>query len=392
MFDREDYIKEIKQKERKKKYIYGAGKVAKIIYSICKSNNIMVEAFCVTEKDGNVDYIDTIPVIKFDNNINKESLIIIGVLEHGKCKVKEHILQFGKYDIIDLPDGILYTDNFYYTKRSNPAMEITPLVGCSINCKYCPQNAFLSAYYKNNKKRKKAMSLEEFKICLNKLPKNTLIEWAGFVEPFLNSESIDMMEYANKKGYKMTLFTTLEGLSAEQLDRVLNIPFKQVVLHTADSKGYANIPVNEHYKKMLKKVINATKCDGTVFVDSANCQSTPHHVVSEIVNGKIKIGCEMSDRAGNLENTDNMLKSACNKGRICCERADNIDHNVLLPDGTVVLCCNDFGMEHILGNLLQQNYDEIVKSKQMRLIKRGMNLDESIPILCRKCMYAKKIE
>ena len=76
----------------------------------------MVEAFCVTEKDGNVDYIDTIPVIKFDNNINKESLIIIGVLEHGKCKVKEHILQFGEYDIIDLPDGILYTDNFYYTK------------------------------------------------------------------------------------------------------------------------------------------------------------------------------------------------------------------------------------------------------------------------------------
>ena len=99
----------------------------------------------------------------------------------------------------------------------------------------------------------------------------------------------------------------------------------------------------------------------------------------------------MSDRAGNIDNAENKLKGGYNNGRICCERADNLDHNVLLPDGTVVLCCNDFGMEHVLGNLLNQDYCQILKSESMRQIKRGMNLDESIPILCRKCMYAKKI-
>lgn len=69
-------------------------------------------------------------------------------------------------------------------------MEITPLVGCSVNCKYCPQITFLSAYYKN---RKRAMSFEDFKICLDKITKNTLIEWAGFVEPFLNLYSHQSM-------------------------------------------------------------------------------------------------------------------------------------------------------------------------------------------------------
>lgn len=70
----------------------------------------------------------------------------------------------------------------------------------------------------------------------------------------------------------------------------------------------------------------------------------------------------------------------------------NLNHNVLLPDGTVVLCCNDFGMKHVLGNLLKEDYDSIISSEQMRLVKRGMNLDESLSILCRKCMFAKNLK
>lgn len=65
------------------------------------------------------------------------------------------------------------------------------------------------------------MSLEEFKICLEKLPLNTLVEFAGFVEPFLNEYSIDMMEYANQLGYRMTLFTTLVGLKLDDIHRIL---------------------------------------------------------------------------------------------------------------------------------------------------------------------------
>ena len=64
-------------------------------------------------------------------------------------------------------------------------------------------------------------------------------------------------------------------------------------------------------------------------------------------------------------------------------------YNVLLPDGTVVLCCNDFGMRHVLGNLLKNSYEDIIKSNELLQVKRGMNIDENIPIICRKCMYAK---
>lgn len=385
-----DCLREIKEKNSKV-YIYGAGKVGRIIHTYCKSMGIRVEAFCVTNIEQNLSNVDGLQVVKFGKTIEKNSVILIGVVEHGKKTIKEYIQEMGAYEVIDCPEGILYTDEFYHCKQQNPTMEITPAIGCSVNCKFCPQKLFLNEYYRENKDRKSHMSLDEFKIYLNKIPKNTLIEWAGFVEPFLNEESIDMMEYANEHGFVMTLFTTLVGLTEQGLERVLKIPFRQVVLHTADKDGYAHIPVTDEYLHLLKRVVESTKEDGTPFVDSANCQSVPHPEVVEITREKLRIYGEMSDRAGNLENADGILSGGDKKGRIYCERAVNINHNVLLPDGTVVLCCNDFGMRHILGNLLEDEYSQLMCSETMHEIKRGMHIDETLPILCRKCMYAKNI-
>lgn len=389
MFDKQQYVNNIKKYN--KVCIYGAGKIARNIYKICKESNINILAFYVTKKENNVDEIEGIPVIQFDEYVDKDILILLGVLEHGKRNIKNYILEYGSYNVLDVPDDILYIDDFYAEKRRNPTIEITPIVGCSVNCRYCPQGVFLSAYYKKNKNRKSKMSLDEFKICLDKLPTNTLIEWAGFVEPFLNSESIDMMEYANQKGFKMTLFTTLVGLSMDKLERVLKIPFKQVVLHTADVDGFANIPITSDYLNMLEIIVNYKKKDGTFFIDSANCQSQPHKKVLDVVDGKLKIYCELSDRAGNLKNNEDNLKETHVKGRICCERADELNHNVLLPDGTMVLCCNDFGIKHELGNLIKNEYLDIIHGNEMRKIKCGMNIDENVDILCRRCMYAKNV-
>lgn len=382
------YIDNVKYKNGKK-YIYGAGKVGQAIYHLCAENEIEIQGFCVTNTEQNESRIEDIPVIEFGSSIEENSVILIGVLEHGKSVIKEYINKYGNYQVVDCSDGILYTTQYHHNKMINPTLEITPAIGCSVNCKYCPQEVFLKEYFRKDNKRKKYMTLDDFKICIDKLPKNALIEWAGFVEPFLNNESIDMMQYAFEQGYEMTLYTTLIGLTKKKLMKIISMPFKQVVLHVADKDGYANIPVTDEYLELLEIIINAKKKDGTPFVDNANCQSEPHPKVLEKTKDKIRIYGEMSDRAGNLENKDNKLRGGEKCGRIYCERAVNLNHNVLLPDGTVVLCCNDFGMKHVLGNLLKEDYDSIISSEQMRLVKRGMNIDESLSILCRKCMFAK---
>jgi adenine C2-methylase RlmN of 23S rRNA A2503 and tRNA A37 len=73
------------------------------------------------------------------------------------------------------------------------SLEITTKIGCSNMCSYCPQQKIIRAY--NDKET--IMSLETFKICLDKVPKDVVIVFSGFCEPFLNPICIKMIKYAN---------------------------------------------------------------------------------------------------------------------------------------------------------------------------------------------------
>lgn len=48
-------------------------------------------------------------------------------------------------------------------------------------------------------------------------------------------------------------------------------------------------------------------------------------------------------------------------------------------------------MKHVLGNLLQQSYDEIMNGSEMQRLKQAINGDESIDVLCRGCSSATEI-
>ena len=43
-----------------------------------------------------------------------------------------------------------------------------------------------------------------------------------------------------------------------------------------------------------------------------------------------------------------------------CNCVEDLYHNVLLPNGNVSLCCEDYNLEHIIGNLFEEEYNEIV--------------------------------
>ena len=78
------------------------------------------------------------------------------------------------------------------------------------------------------------------------------------------------------------------------------------------------------------------------------------------------------------------------KGTIYCTRVNDVlNNNVLLPDGTVLLCDFDFGMQHVLGNLLEQSYEDIMKGHKMQQIVAALDND-NCELLCRKCNFAKR--
>ena len=61
-----------------------------------------------------------------------------------------------------------------------------------------------------------------------------------------------------------------------------------------------------------------------------------------------------------------------------CGCLEKMYHNVMLPNGDVSLCCMDYGLEHILGNLIEQDYEDVIP------------YDNTCFNLCRFCENAKK--
>lgn len=77
-----------------------------------------------------------------------------------------------------------------------------------------------------------------------------------------------------------------------------------------------------------------------------------------------------------------------NEHLTCSFAGPEFNNHVVLPDGTVLLCCMDYGMQHVLGNLKTQTYDEIRNNWEMKKIFQGAQGDESVELLCRKCLSA----
>ena len=71
---------------------------------------------------------------------------------------------------------------------------------------------------------------------------------------------------------------------------------------------------------------------------------------------------------------------------LTCKSTPFYDRNVLLPNGDVVLCCMDYDLKHIIGNLLTQTYEEIMQGKPLQdLIEINESPEFSKCSICKAC-------
>jgi hypothetical protein len=227
-------------------------------------------------------------------------------------------------------------------------IEITTRIGCSVNCiKYCPQEV-ITGKYKGNR----LMTLYQFKTILRSVPPNIMVCFAGFCEPFLNPEATDMILHAHDRGHKIQLFTTLVGFTNGDLERLKNIPFDSVIIHLPDSKGCAHIPITKEYQELLPKVLTTWDCD-VMSMGGAFC--TNHR--EDMARGN----------------------PACNKTfPVMCDKL-KVRQNVVLPNGDVVFCCCDYGLDAVMGNLYVQKYSDLKDLYTPGICKTCM-LSDAIPI------------
>lgn len=262
--------------------------------------------------------------------------------------------------------------------KGHKVLEITTRVGCKVSCAYCPQGKLTQAHRKRSNVPE--MSFDIFRRCIDKVPPEADILFAGMGEPWLNPACTDMLLYAHDRGHRIAVSTTLTGMRLSDVDRFRGVPFRYFCVHLPAREGYENITVDEHCLALLGKI----KRGGIRNLFYRVFGTLPEEVRSLLEGEKNITRPPLHTRAGNLENR-NRAAPLKKSGVLICTLAEvSLHHNILLPNGDVVLCCMDWGLRHVLGNLVSSDYGSLFRSEEFQKVKEGQK-SESVDILCRHC-------
>lgn len=266
---------------------------------------------------------------------------------------------------------------FYDSNPNEGAIEITTKVGCNLYCKCCPQSVFVTQYYNMFPNGENILTLNAFASYIETIPTNVRIEFSGMSEPFLNPECADMILYASKKGHPIGIYTTLVGVNRDILEKILDIEYDVFCIHLPDNEGNTQVLMNDEYLYVLKKCIDNVK-GYKYFTFQGN---DVHNNIKRMVYGKLQFSNVIYERAGVIANEKFNMK-----GKIKC--SSMCKDNVLLPNGAVLLCCQDYSLKYILGNLGTDSYASIMNSVVMKDIKDKLD-DINSKIMCRNCYFAQ---
>ncbi len=290
-------------------------------------------------------------------------------------------------------------ERIYAIHAETPFIAITTRVGCKNQCNFCPQDTFVHAYKKRILQPRSStdsqtgdflLRLKTFKRFLLGIPLDFTINFAGFSEPWLAPDCTDMLLAAHARGHRIRALTTLVGMKPSHVLKLSEVPFDLFSIHIADKKPTTQISMD----KTMIDTLRAVEKHGFSQLEFHNHIGAPH---PDFVNifGNFEIRTfPIVDRAGNLALEGKRPEPKRLSGKIRCgfnPHSTELYNNILLPNGDIVLCCEDYGLKHVLGNLNTCDLLSLYNRKPYQTIKKGLD-DESIDLICRYCHRAIQIE
>jgi len=235
-------------------------------------------------------------------------------------------------------------------------VEITTNIGCPVNCiKYCPQELITKHYVGD-----RTLSLEKFEEFISAIPKDQCLSFCGFSEPFVNQETIDMVEYASSRGHPIEICTTLVGMNVEQANRLCRVKIDHFLLHLPDASHNASIPNHSKQYIEVRTIIE----DGIQNMRTINMG-----------------GLFVSNRCEDIARGKDVPYY---KGKRHCSFMDNINY-VITPNGNVYFCCITRGLSGCVGNLNAEPFASIAS----RHNQNAKILSEDSKSICHTCMASQ---
>ena len=276
-------------------------------------------------------------------------------------------------------------------KYSRVYVEITNI--CNRACSFCP----------GTKRAKKRMTLDEFSVVLDKLKGITEYVYLHVMgEPLTHPELPDFINLASEKGFKCSI-TTNGTLLGKRRDELLasSLYKANISIHSFESG------TDEEYLSYLNGCFD--------FAD----ESSKHGILTVL-----RLWNRGHDGGRNLDTLailrekfkDDEWRESVNSTRIrhrlhlewgdrfewpdvgCDELGDQVfchglgDHFGILVDGRVIPCCLDREGVIELGNVFEDDLNEVLTSERAEKMREGFRNKKASEELCRKCGYARRFK
>lgn len=269
-------------------------------------------------------------------------------------------------------------------------IEITTGIGCKNNCSFCPQATIVKNYLQHGGDLHQTFNLETYKKYINKIPNDVYITFCGMSEPWLNPQCTKMVEYTVKKGHVVYVYTTLVGMKPNDIKILEKLSFEDnghgFIVHLPSADNLEHITIDAIYLKVLTLIVSS-QIPAQFHYHGSDLHPAVRDIMSKHKDKLFQI--LPHSRAGNLDDAQHIKRRS---GSIGCRKMRDLGCYgfILLPNGLMLLCCQDYGMKHILGDLSRQSFEEICHSSELKFIEKGLR-DEKLDILCRYCEHTYNI-
>lgn len=261
---------------------------------------------------------------------------------------------------------------------------------CNLNCSFCSKVL----------KPRRNMTLEEFEIVLNKIKDFTdyiYLHVKG--EPLIHKDVITFINKANEYNLKVNLTTNgvFFNKYAKELGKCNNLNKINFSLHCEHNK--------ENYLEDIFDNIKYLSKDTTVIYRLWTLKNNFLDNNSTKIVDKIKEYYNLSTETVNKIKNENNIKIS---SRIFVDKDNEFvwpeitnhkscgycyglnTHIAILVDGTVVPCCLDSNGVIDLGNIYNDNLEDIINSDRYQNLLKSFRDRKPCEELCKSCLFKER--
>ena len=250
---------------------------------------------------------------------------------------------------------------------------------CNLSCDFCIKN----------KRNNKFMSINEFEIILKKLKGLTNYLYFHILgEPLLHPKINELIDLATSYGYKINI--TTNGYLIDKIIDNKNINMINISLHSYNEKY--NIPLDIYLSNIFKVVDNLINNNTLVNLRLWVNNKYNNDIIKQIkeyYHTNIKLEKYTIKKNLYLDFNKNFIWPDLNNNYYneLGKCYGLITHFGILVDGTIIPCCLDSEGIINLGNIFNDNINEVLNSNRCINMINNFKNNKKVEELCKHCKF-----